>query len=72
MRIFQCGINGSLMIGRDTVVTVLEIQSNSVRLGINDPNAIPSYWEETLYLENDDGESDAERYEPAYAVLSAR
>lgn len=72
MRIFQCGINGSLMIGRDTVVTVLEIQPTWVRLGINDPTSIPPYWEETLYLDDDGGEPDVEHYESTAAMLSAR
>lgn len=52
MQVFQRGVDESLVIGQDVVVTVLEIQPSCVRLGITDPNNIPEYWEETLYLED--------------------
>jgi carbon storage regulator CsrA len=77
MRIFQRGINESLVIGRDVVVTVLEIQPTWVRLSIENPHALPSYREETLYLA-DDGDDDAEtgieahEYAPVAAALGAR
>lgn len=58
MHIFQRGVNQSLVIGQDMVITVLDIQPHCVRLGITDPDAIPPYWEETLYL--DGVEADAE------------
>ena len=68
MRIFQRGVNEGLVIGRNVVVTVLEIQSTWVRLGIRDPNSSPDYWEETLFVE-DDGREDA--FESVGTALSA-
>jgi carbon storage regulator CsrA len=59
MHIIQRGINQSLIIGRDMVVTVLEIQPTYVRLGIHDPNSVPAYRVETLYF--DQGEADDEQ-----------
>lgn len=53
MRVFQRGVDESLMIGRDVVVTVLDVHSSYVRLGITDPHSDPSYREETLYLEDE-------------------
>jgi carbon storage regulator len=43
--------NEGLVIGDDIEVTVLEIQSDHVRLGISSPNEIPAYWEQTVYCE---------------------
>jgi carbon storage regulator CsrA len=51
MQVFQRGVQESLVIGDEVVVTVLEIMPSWVRLGITDPNSIPEYWEETLFLE---------------------
>ena len=56
MQVFHCGVHESLEIGHDVVVTVLEITPSWVRLGISDPNNIPEYWEETLFLEDAEGE----------------
>ncbi len=44
-------VNEGLVIGEDIHVTVLDIQTNQVRLAISSPNDEPSYWEETLYWE---------------------
>ena len=59
MQVFQRGVDESLVIGGDVVVTVLEVQPGAVRLGISDPSNIPSYWEETLVLDEaeDEGSS---------------
>lgn len=51
MQVISRGVDESLVIG-DMVVTVLEVQPTHVRLGISDPEAIPPYWEETLYVED--------------------
>lgn len=51
MRVFQRGVDESLMIGDEVVVTVLEVLHDSVRLGICDPSNTPEYWEETLFVE---------------------
>lgn len=56
MQVFQRGVDESLVIGEEYVITVLEILPNCVRLGITDPNSIPEYWEETLYLGGADEE----------------
>jgi carbon storage regulator CsrA len=73
MHLFQRGVNESLVIGRDLVVTVLEIQPTCVRLGITDPNSFPEYWEETLYLVDDDedGDAEAECYDSAEFAIAA-
>lgn len=54
MHIFQQGVNESLMIGTNVVVTVLEITPCCVRLAVRNPEATPSYREETIYLDSDD------------------
>ncbi|MBI1345462.1 carbon storage regulator [bacterium] len=58
MQVFLRGVDESLLIGDDVTVTVLEVQRDAVRLGITDLSNVPSYWEETLYLEEvDEGSS---------------
>jgi carbon storage regulator CsrA len=57
MQVFQRGVDESLVIGHDMVVTVLEIMPNCVRLGITDPNNDPEYWEETLFLDTENEDS---------------
>ncbi len=53
----QCllSLNDCLTVG-SIQINVLEVGRDSVKLGINDPNASPSYRVEILYLhsENDD------------------
>ncbi len=51
MQVFQRGVNESLMIGEDVVVTVLEIQPHCVRIAVENPEATPAYREETLYFD---------------------
>lgn len=51
MQLISRRVNEGIIIGEDIRVTVLEIHEDRVRLGINSPNDIPQYWEETLYLE---------------------
>ncbi|OYW14297.1 MAG: hypothetical protein B7Z55_15900 [Planctomycetales bacterium 12-60-4] len=46
MRVFQRGVDESLVIGDEVVVTVLEVLHDSVRLGITDPSGTPGYLEE--------------------------
>lgn len=58
MQVFQRGVDESLVIGSEVVVTVLDVQDGCVRLGITDPNSTPSYREETLYLEVESDEID--------------
>jgi carbon storage regulator CsrA len=53
MRVFQRGVDESLVIGSDVVVTVLDVHAGYVRLGITDPNSEPVYREELLFLENE-------------------
>jgi len=55
MQIIARSVNEGVVIGDNVRVTVLEIQSNHVRLGIETPNQIPFYREEVLYFGNDDG-----------------
>ena len=74
MQIFQRGVNESLKIGCDVVVTVLEIQPDCVRLGIKNPKATPAYWEETIFIDGDDGgnaDVEAESYDSAEFACAA-
>lgn len=58
MQIFQRGVNESVVIGRDVVVTVLDIQPHCVRIAVRNPEASPAYIEQTLFFDpRDDGES---------------
>ena len=50
MRIISCREDEGLVIGDDICVTVLQIQSDSVRLAISSPQLTPSYREETLFF----------------------
>lgn len=54
MQVFQRGVNESLVIGQGMVVTVLEIQPHCVRIAVRNPEADPSYYEETLFLEENE------------------
>jgi carbon storage regulator CsrA len=65
--------NEGIVIGRDLVVTVLEIQADQIRLGFTCPARTPSYWEETLCLAMDDDEFDdvPRYYEPQEVFLEA-
>lgn len=54
----QCFLseNDCLTIG-EVQIDVLEICHDSVKLGITDPSASPSYREEILYVRDEDGEA---------------
>ncbi len=55
MQVIARSANEGLVIGDDIVVTVLEIQSTFVRLGIETPKQAPYYREEILHIGDDDG-----------------
>ena len=55
MRIISRSVNEGLVIDGDVRVTVLEIQHNRVRLGIETPNQAPFYREEVVYFGDGDG-----------------
>ena len=55
MQVIARSANEGLVIGDDIVVTVLEIHSKFVRLGIETPNRAPFYREEVLHYGDDDG-----------------
>ena len=64
MRSFLRAENECLTVG-SVQINVLEVRHDSVKLGILDPNASPSYREEILYSRADDGDDDAESiFEP--------
>lgn len=65
MQIISRTVDESVRVG-DLIVTVLEIQQDLVRLGINSPHATPSYWEETLYLDHQD---DCYNFEPPLDLI---
>jgi len=51
MRVISRCENEGLVIGDDISVTVLQIQYDCVRLAIACPRSMPSYWEETLFVD---------------------
>ena len=55
MQIISRSVNEGLVIDDNVRVTVLEIQHNRVRLGIETPNQAPFYREETVYFGDGDG-----------------
>ncbi len=55
MQIISRSVNEGLVIGDNVRVTVLEIQHNRVRLGIETPNQAPYYREEVLHFGDGDG-----------------
>ena len=62
MRIISRSLNEGLVIDDNVRVTILEIQRQRVRLGIETPNQAPYYREEVLFLD-DDGDMLAESEE---------
>jgi carbon storage regulator CsrA len=46
--------NQGIVIGSDLRVTVLEVQADRVRLAFESSARVPSYWEETIYLDEID------------------
>ena len=51
MQVISRRANEGLVIGDEISVTILDVQEDHVRLGISSPNNDPTYWEQTLYLE---------------------
>ena len=51
MHIISREANESILIGEHTVVKVLEVFEDRVKLSIESPGAEPAYWEETVYLD---------------------
>ena len=49
--------NQGIVIGSDLCVTVLEVQADYVRLAFESSARVPSYWEETIYLDAIDDEA---------------
>ncbi|MBC8115084.1 MAG: carbon storage regulator [Candidatus Saccharimonas sp.] len=58
MRVYTRGVDECLVIGNSVQVSILEVQTDCVRLAIIDPDASPAYREEILYLPSDDGDCD--------------
>ncbi len=56
MRVYTRGVDEALVIGGTVQVSVLEVQTNCVRLAIVDPDASPTYREEVLYLPSATGD----------------
>lgn len=48
----------AIVIGSDLCVTVLEVQADHVRLAFESSARVPSYWEETIYLDATDDTDD--------------
>jgi len=60
MQVFDREVNEALVISENLSVTVLEIQSDFVRLGIAERGCDPEYREETIYLESARSENELE------------
>ena len=68
--------NQGIVIGSDLCVTVLEVQADHVRLAFESSARVPSYWEETIYLDAIDDEAaldeeELEVLEPTGVFLEA-
>lgn len=51
MHIISRGTNESILIGEHTVVKVLEVFEDHVRISVETPGAEPAYWEKDVYLD---------------------
>ncbi len=73
MRVYTRGVDEGLVIGNNVQVNVLEVQTDCVRLAIIDPDATPSYREETVYLPSDEDDCDLSanfltEYDPSFEL----
>lgn len=53
MHVITREVNESLLIDGEIEVKVLDIGEHDVRLGIHAPREVPSYWEQTLSLQDE-------------------
>jgi len=53
MHVVTREVNESLVIDGEIKIKVLDIGEHDVRLGIHAPNENPSYWEQTLSLQDE-------------------
>ena len=63
-RLISRHANEGIVIGDDIHVTVLNVYTDHVRLAISSPRDVPSYWEQTLYMEQTETTDDVEMREP--------
>lgn len=63
MLILTRNVGRSITIGDDVVVTVLSINRNQVRIGINAPKEVPVHREEIYELIQDERETDPQAVE---------
>lgn len=56
MTIITRGVNEGIAIGKDLIVEVLEVEADCVKLGIHCASRTPSYWEQTLYIDQTESE----------------
>jgi sRNA-binding carbon storage regulator CsrA len=54
MRYIERAANEGLTVG-SVQIEILEVRCDSVKLGINDPHALPQYREEVLFLDSGNG-----------------
>lgn len=54
MKVISRRENEGLVIGGEIHVTVLKIRENHVRLAISCARLVPSYWEETLFYNQEE------------------
>jgi carbon storage regulator len=60
MHVISRRTNEGVVINGDIFVTVLEIRGDCVRLAISAPHHMPTYWEQTLYLQSEEESAELE------------
>ncbi len=63
MEIVTRGVNESIVIDQDIVVTVLEVSEEFVRLAVVNPHECPSYQEHTVFLSQEPDEAEELEHE---------
>ena len=54
MQVISRRVNEGVIIGEKTHVTVLKIYEDHVRLAISSPQHVPSFWEQDVYVKQQD------------------
>ena len=65
MRVITCQEKENLVIGDNIHVEIVKISDDRVLLGFTSPDQDPSYWEQELFLANE--ELQEQTLEPEYA-----
>lgn len=63
-RLISRSANEGIVVGDNIHVTVLDVYADHVRLAISSPRDVPSYWEQTLYVQQTETADDVSMREP--------